>query len=66
MLRVPQTSLLDALDPLQINCLNEDNEHNFKNLLASKKLNTSQDTYLLSDVDEQLLLNIPVRPDAIS
>ncbi|KAF7796793.1 hypothetical protein EIP86_007977 [Pleurotus ostreatoroseus] len=50
-------SLLEVLDSPQVNCLNEDGEHTLKNILASKSLNTSS-SYLLSDVDEQLLLNI--------
>lgn len=53
-------SLLEVLDPLQVNCLNEDNEHTLKSILEQKKLNTSV-AYLVSDADEQLLLNIPVR-----
>ncbi|KAJ3524258.1 hypothetical protein NM688_g8593 [Phlebia brevispora] len=52
-------SLLVVLDPPQLNCLNEDNEHTLKSIVADKRLNTSSDAYLLSDVDEQLLLNIP-------
>ena len=43
-----------------MNCLNEDNEHTLKSILDQKKLNTSA-AYLVSDADEQLLLNIPVR-----
>jgi len=50
-------SLLGHLDPSQINCLNESNEHNLKSLLTSKSATSSD--YLLSDTDEQLLLNIP-------
>ena len=55
-----EVSLLEVLDTPQVNCLNEENGHTFKNILTTKKLNTS-DAFLLSDVDEQLLLNIPVR-----
>jgi len=48
-------SLLAHLDPSQINCLNESSQHTLKSLLDS----TNQSGYLLSDADEQLLLNIP-------
>jgi len=50
-------SLLSTLDPQQINCLNESTEHNLKSLLSSDPSTSSN--YLLSDADEQLLLNIP-------
>jgi len=50
-------SLLGHLDPSQINCLNESNEHNLKSLLTSKS--TTSPSYLLSDSDGQLLLSIP-------
>ncbi|CAL1703870.1 unnamed protein product [Somion occarium] len=52
-------SLLEFLDTPQLNCLNEEGEHTLKALLSSKSKNTSSSTYLLSDADEQLLLNIP-------
>ncbi|KAJ3732721.1 DUF1000-domain-containing protein [Lentinula guzmanii] len=50
-------SLLQFLDLQQSNCLNEALEHNFKSIVSSKSLNTSS-SYLESDADEQLLLNI--------
>ncbi|THG99051.1 hypothetical protein EW026_g3232 [Hermanssonia centrifuga] len=53
-----ETSLLEVLDSSQLNCLNENDDHTLKHILASKKLNSSS-SYLLSDVDEQLLVNIP-------
>ena len=53
-------SLLEYLDLLQLNCLNEVDDHNLKGILSGKTKNTT-DSYLLSDADEQLLLNIYVR-----
>ncbi|KAJ4500161.1 DUF1000-domain-containing protein [Lentinula lateritia] len=50
-------SLLQFLDLQQLNCLNESTEHNFKSIVSSKKPNVSS-SYLESDADEQLLLNI--------
>jgi hypothetical protein len=55
-----KVSLLSSLDPSQINCLNESSAHTLKSLLSSDPITTSD--YLLSDADEQLLLNIPVSP----
>jgi len=52
------TSLLEYLDLSQLNCLNEAEEHTFKSIVASKSKNATG-SYLLSDADEQLLLNIP-------
>ena len=43
-----------------MNCLNEVDDHNLKGILSGKAKNTT-DSYLLSDADEQLLLNIYVR-----
>ncbi|EIW85324.1 DUF1000-domain-containing protein [Coniophora puteana RWD-64-598 SS2] len=51
------TSLLSHLDSSQINCLNESSEHNLKSILQSKALNSGP-AYVLSDVDEQLLLSV--------
>ena len=51
-------SLLEVVDSRQIDCLNEDSEHTLRSILGAKKLNTTS-SYLVSDVDEQLLLNIP-------
>jgi len=51
-------SLLEYLDLSQLNCLNESSDHPFKMIVSNKSRNTSKD-YLLSDADEQLLLNIP-------
>ena len=55
-----QISLLEALDRQQLNCLNEDATHTLYSIVEGQKLNTSN-AYLLSEVDEQLILNIPVR-----
>jgi len=41
----------------QSNCLNEVEGHNLKSILANKARNTTG-AYLLSDADEQLLLNL--------
>ncbi|KIM19935.1 hypothetical protein M408DRAFT_18669 [Serendipita vermifera MAFF 305830] len=51
-------SLLEFLDRPQINCLNESTEHTFKSIMSGSSRNTSA-AYLESDVDEQLILNIP-------
>jgi len=51
-------SLLEYLDLSQLNCLNEAESHSFKSIVASKSRNATG-SYLLSDADEQLLLNIP-------
>ncbi|KAJ7573577.1 PITH domain-containing protein, partial [Mycena floridula] len=50
-------SLLEFLDSQQANCLNEASDHGLKAIIASRAMNTS-DSFLLSDADEQLLLNI--------
>ncbi|KAF8275194.1 PITH domain-containing protein [Lactarius quietus] len=52
-----EPSLLEHLDLPQSNCLNEIEGQNLKSILANKIKNTT-DAYLLSDTDEQLLLNI--------
>ncbi len=57
---LPQQSLLQSLDLQQLNCLNETAQNNVKDLLASRKLNTNESLFVLSDADEQLLINIPV------
>lgn len=51
-------SLLEHLDIRQINCLNESEDHPLISILSSKSKNTGG-SYLSSDADEQLLLNIP-------
>ncbi|KAJ7702480.1 DUF1000-domain-containing protein [Mycena rosella] len=51
-------SLLEFLDLSQLNCLNESAEHPFALIVSAKAVNTTTN-YLLSDADEQLLLNIP-------
>lgn len=56
----PQPSLLEHLDLSQVNCLNEAATHTLKGIVSQKKFNTTKE-YLLSDADEQLLLNIEVR-----
>jgi len=50
-------SLLEYLDLSQLNCLNEAEGHTFKSIVSSKSRNATG-SYLLSDADEQLLLNI--------
>jgi len=50
-------SLLEYLDSPQVYCLNESTDHSIRPIFQTKSKNTS-DAYLLSDVDEQLLLNI--------
>ena len=59
--RRPQASLLEYLDLSQLNCLNEAPQHTLKSIVADKKKNTGS-AHVLSDADEQLLLNIPVSP----
>ncbi|KAI0811092.1 PITH domain-containing protein [Irpex lacteus] len=54
-----EQSLLESLDLQQLNCLNETAQNNVKDLLASRKLNTNESLFVLSDADEQLLINIP-------
>ncbi|KAL1745435.1 PITH domain-containing protein [Schizophyllum fasciatum] len=51
-------SLLDLLDLSQLNCLNENDEHTAKSILAGKARSKDSAKYLLSDADEQLVLNI--------
>ncbi|KDN51695.1 hypothetical protein RSAG8_00242, partial [Rhizoctonia solani AG-8 WAC10335] len=50
-------SLLEYLDSTQLNCLNESNANNIKGILGNKTLNAGM-SYLESDSDEQLLLNL--------
>jgi len=52
-----ETSLLEHLDLQQLTCLNEDEEHSLKSIVGSRTKNTTG-SYLLSDADEQLLLNV--------
>ncbi|TRM59484.1 PITH domain-containing protein [Schizophyllum amplum] len=52
------TSLLDLLDLSQLNCLNESDEHTLKSILGGKTRSRDSSQYLLSDADEQLVLNI--------
>jgi hypothetical protein len=56
-----QKSILEFLDPTQINCLNESLEHNLKGIVGSRSVNKGP-SYLLSDADEQLIIGLPVRP----
>jgi len=58
-----QRSLLEFLDTSQLNCLNEAVQHPLKPILEGKVRNTT-DKYLLSDADDQLLLNVHVRLDS--
>jgi len=50
-------SLLEFLESNQINCLNEAPDHGIKTILSGKG-KTISESFLQSDVDEQLLLNI--------
>ncbi|KAG8771396.1 Thioredoxin-like protein 1 [Ceratobasidium sp. 428] len=50
-------SLLEYLDSTQLNCLNESDTHNVKSILGNKIRNTGK-SYLESDSDEQLLINL--------
>ncbi|GAB1517719.1 hypothetical protein RhiTH_000769 [Rhizoctonia solani] len=50
-------SLLEYLDSTQLNCLNESDTHNIKSILGNKTFNTGK-SYLESDSDEQLLINL--------
>ncbi|KAG8705073.1 hypothetical protein FRC08_001870 [Ceratobasidium sp. 394] len=50
-------SLLEYLDSTQLNCLNESDTHNIKSILGNKTRNTGK-SYLESDSDEQLLINL--------
>lgn len=50
-------SLLEFLETNQLNCLNEVPEHGIKTILSNKGKTTAK-SYLQSDTDEQLLLNI--------
>jgi len=50
-------SLLECLDLLQLNCLNESPDHQLHGIVSQKRRNTTK-SFLLSDADEQLLLNI--------
>ncbi|KZO95741.1 thioredoxin-like protein [Calocera viscosa TUFC12733] len=50
-------SLLEFLDPSQLNCLNEADDHGMKGIVNNKGKNKGT-AYLESDADEQLLLNI--------
>ncbi|KAI9446613.1 DUF1000-domain-containing protein [Lactarius indigo] len=52
-----EPSLLEYLDLSQSNCLNEVEDRNLRGIVAAKIRNTT-DARLLSDSDEQLLLNI--------
>jgi len=51
-------SLLEYLDMPQVNCLNESQEHPLKGIVANRSRNTSDSVYLVSDADEQLLINL--------
>jgi len=53
-----QPSLLEHLDIQQVNCLNEAPDHTLQSILASKAPNNISTISLLSNADEQLLLNI--------
>lgn len=52
-------SLLEYLDISQVNCLNEQHQHDLKSIVASRKINPPESSaYLASDADRQLLVNI--------
>jgi hypothetical protein len=53
-----QKSILELIDLSQLNCLNENTNHPVKGILQNKSVNTNDESYLLSDADEQLLVNI--------
>ncbi|KAI0798130.1 PITH domain-containing protein [Abortiporus biennis] len=53
-----EKSALEHLELSQVNCLNEAGEHTLRSIVASRKKNTSPSTYLLSDVDQELILNL--------
>jgi len=53
-----EISLLPFLDLSQLTCLNESFNHPFKSIVSTKERNSTK-SYLLSDADEQLLLNLP-------
>jgi len=55
MSSIADQSLLGYVDQLQSNCLNESANHTLKSITQSHK---TPGSYLLSDVDEQLLLNV--------
>ncbi len=55
-----QVSLLEFIDLLQTSCLNETADHSLKSIVGGKARNKSQNNWLQSDADEQLLLNISV------
>ncbi|KAH9951435.1 DUF1000-domain-containing protein [Amylocystis lapponica] len=52
-----EVSLLEHLDLQQLTCLNEEEGHTLKSIVASRTKNTSKNAYVVSDADEQLLLN---------
>ncbi|EJU05502.1 DUF1000-domain-containing protein [Dacryopinax primogenitus] len=54
---VDTVSLLEFLDPSQLNCLNEAEQHGIKGVISNKGKNKSG-AWLESDADEELLLNI--------
>ncbi|KAL4074608.1 PITH domain-containing protein [Scleroderma yunnanense] len=54
-----EVSLLEHLDVSQVNCLNEQHDHDLKSIVASRRINPPESSiYLASDADEQLLINI--------
>lgn len=57
LIKSAQQSLLVHVDYLQSNCLNESAGHTLESIVRPHK---QPGSYLLSDVDEQLLLNISV------
>lgn len=52
-LHVCQGDLTDCITGNQIDALNQQEEHNIKNVFKS------DDTFLESDVDEQLIISVP-------
>ncbi|PAV19119.1 hypothetical protein PNOK_0596300 [Pyrrhoderma noxium] len=49
-------NLLEHVDPSQVNCLNESTNHTLKSILSRGE--PAADAYLVSDADEELLLNV--------
>ena len=50
--------MLEHVDPSQVNCLNESTNHTLKSILSRGE--PAADAYLVSDADEELLLNVYV------
>jgi len=53
-----EISLLEFVDLTQVNCLNEASPNTIKSIIHQKRANTDKNYFLLSDADEQLIINI--------